>query len=189
MNVSLSNNVYKFRIEEMRELGDVEDETMTLHQDVMIEDKEAETLVAVTSVIETAALPPGTMIAEMMIVLDLGDLLVMVLLVVMPDHGDVEVVEENQETLEIVEETGLYCAVKILTCFLSSFSRPPPRDDGPSDWRRGGPPQRDGGQRDDDRDRPRYDDRRGGPRDDDRRRQERPAAGEPDDGWTKVNKR
>ena len=174
----------------MRELGDVEDETMTLHQDVMIEDKEAETLVAATSVIETAALHPGTMIAEMMIVLDPGDLLVMVLLVVMPDHGDVEVVEENQEILEIVEETGLYCAVKIMTCFfLSSFSRPPPRDDGPSDWRRGGPPQRDGGQREDDRDRPRYDDRRGGPRDDDRRRQERPAAGEPDDGWTKVNKR
>jgi len=94
-------------IEEMRELGDEEDETMTLHQDVMIEDKEAETLVAVTLVIETVALHPGTMIAEMMIVLDLGDLLVMVLLVVMLDHGDVEVVEENQETLEIVEETDL----------------------------------------------------------------------------------
>merc|ERR1712107_633884 len=57
-------------IEEMRELGDVEDETMTLHQDVMIEDKEEETSVAVTLVIETAAHHPGTMIAEMMIVLD-----------------------------------------------------------------------------------------------------------------------
>ena len=115
MNVSFSNIDFKFRIEEMREPGDEEDETMNLLQDVMIEAKEEETLVAATSVIETAALHPGTMIAEMMIVLDLGDLLVMVLLVVMLDHGDVEVVEENQETLEIVEETGLYYFVKIMT--------------------------------------------------------------------------